>query len=221
MTSPNLQHDWEIRLEDYKDVLRYWHSVLTLELPIHYAVVCVLSLSSFIYFGTRDWTAATTFFIGLFVYFAGALVMDFVGGMPWTKFVKNNYEGSENDPYKIVAKYAAQAQERALSIVEELREFRRANSTLFTVQVCGASLVMAFFSSFFSGFTLLFLTLLTLLAAPPIIVHQLHVQAWAKLQPIVEPQILMLRQKLGVYVPALAPKSASSTASADKVKKEK
>ena len=41
--------------------------------------------------------------------------------------------------------------------IANLREFRRANSTLFTVQVCGTSLVLAFVASFFSGFTLAFL----------------------------------------------------------------
>jgi hypothetical protein len=64
---------------------------------------------------------------------------------------------SESDPYVIVSKYAATAQDMFEHTVAELSEFRKANSTLFTAQICGASLVMAFISSFFSGFTLAFL----------------------------------------------------------------
>lgn len=64
---------------------------------------------------------------------------------------------SESDPFVVVAKYAATAQDLFEHTVAEMSEFRKANSTLFTAQVCGASLVMAFISSFFSGFTLAFL----------------------------------------------------------------
>jgi hypothetical protein len=106
-------------------------------------------------------------------------------------------------------------------VITELREFRRANSTLFTVQACLASLFVAFCGAFFSGFTLLFLGVLSVFAAPPIITHKLHEQAWAKLRPIVEPQILLARQKLGVYVPALAPKTSTASTGAAETKKSK
>ena len=207
-----LQKQWEGCLASNKDLIRYWHSVLTLERPIDYGVWFGVSFLAFLYLATRDWTLTTTFFLGVFFYFGGALVLELCGGFPYAKLLKTNYDMSESDPFVVVAKYAATAQDLFEHTVAEMSEFRKANSTLFTAQVCGASLVMAFISSFFSGFTLAFLAWLTFFTAPAIVVRRLHEVAWAKLEPVVGPHIDNARSKLAAYIPALAKKGASPTA---------
>jgi threonine/homoserine efflux transporter RhtA len=206
-----LQKKYESEFDAYKDAVRYWHAVLTLQRPTDYGGWLVALLLSLAFLGTRDWSNGTTFFMAVFVYFAVALGLDFAGPLPFAKFVAGKYDNSEADPFVRLAALAATVESKLRGYWQDMRELRRLNNVKFTFQVCFAALVGALVCSYVSGFTLTALALLAVFVVPPVVVKKIHLQAWAAIEPHAKPLIAKAQALIGGAKAAAAPADAKKT----------
>jgi hypothetical protein len=193
----------------------YWHAVLTLQRPTDYGGWLVAVILVLAFLGTRDWSNGTTFFTCVFVYFAVSLGLDMVGPLPFAKFVAGKYENSEADPFVRACAVLALVEHKGRGYWQDMRELRRINNVKFTFQVCFAALIGAFVCSYVSGFTFFALALIAIFAVPPIIVRQLHLQAYK----VAKPHIDQIMSKVnGLINKAPAATAAPATAAADNKK---
>lgn len=171
--------------------------MLTLQRPTDYGGWLAGLLVALAFLGTRDWSNGTTFFMSVFVYFGVSLALDFVGPVPFAKFVAGKYENSEADPFVRLCALLATAEHKARGYWQDMTELRRLNNVKFTFQVCFASLVGALVCSYVSGFTFIALALLGVFVVPPVIVRKVHLQAWAAIEPHAKPLIAKAKGLIG------------------------
>lgn len=172
-----LNRKWEESLKQYKEPLLYARSVIVWKRPIDLGVLLVLIGVALWYLLTTKTTLVSIVSLGVVAW----VVLDYVFTraaltIPWQALVPLEQQSSVDQHFGEAVAFLVHIRFALSDAFDELQRFRAANPTRFLVQIAVSGLLLAYLGSFVSGYTLLVLTIYTLILLPGALVNGVPAQ---------------------------------------------